>query len=294
MRLSVEVPDRLVDISRLPNVQISTLPDGLRLGAAVKMSAAGGHPAVVKHFPALSQSLLLAASAQLRNAASLGGNLLQRTRCPYFRDVAFPCNKRRPGSGCPAIAGIHDSLAVLGASDACIATHPGDFAVALAALDGTLVLEQRDGGTRRVPVGEFYLLPGREPQRETVLRDDELITEIEVPGGALAGNSVYLKLRERTSYAFALVSVAAALDVQNGRIRAARIALGGVAAKPWRVPVAEQTLVDAAPGRAVFERAADALLRDASPLERNAYKVPLARHAVIEALETLSAEKPAP
>ncbi|RYY15855.1 MAG: xanthine dehydrogenase family protein subunit M, partial [Cytophagaceae bacterium] len=243
MKANLTEPPQLVDINPLPLSGIEQTKDGLRIGALARMSDVGEHPLVVQQYPAVSQSLLLAASPQLRNMASIGGNILQRTRCGYFRDAAFPCNKRVPGSGCPAIAGDNHNLAILGVSESCIATaYPGDLAVALAAFDAVLTLENAKGRQRRVPITEFYLLPGKTPQKETVLEPGELIVAVTIPAAAHAQRSTYLKVRERSSYAYALASAAVGLEVQGGSIRAARVALGGVGAQPWRSREAEKVL----------------------------------------------------
>jgi xanthine dehydrogenase YagS FAD-binding subunit len=235
----------------------------------------------------LAQALLAGASGQLRNAATVGGNLLQRTRCPYFQDVTKPCNKREPGSGCPARAGDHRNLAVLGASDACIATHPSDMAVALLALDA--VVEFEDGnGPQAVPLGEFHRLPGDEPDRDTVLPHGALITGVAIPGLPFATNSSYRKVRDRASYAFALVSVAAALDVADETVRDVRLAFGGVAHRPWRASRAEAMLRGAPATEDAFRAAADAELADAQPLPRNAFKVPLVHNVVVRVLSDLT------
>jgi xanthine dehydrogenase YagS FAD-binding subunit len=245
---------------------------------------------VVQAFPAISQSLLLAASPQLRNMASIGGNILQRTRCGYFRDAAFPCNKRVPGSGCPAQTGDNHNLAILGVSDSCIAnSYPGDLSVALAAFDAVLTLENAKGKQRRVPLTEFYLLPGNTPQKETVLEPGELIVAVTIPTAAHAQRSTYLKVRERSSYAYALASAAVGLDVQAGTIRAARVALGGVGAQPWRSREAEQALVGQQATDATFRAAAMAALRGAQPREHNRYKVELAQNTLVRALQQVAA-----
>ena len=236
MKLNVENHNQLVDINQLAFKGVEQTGDGLRIGALERMSDVGENPLVLQQYPVISQSLLQAASPQLRNMASIGGNLLQRTRCGYFRDTAFPCNKRQPGSGCPAQEGENRGLAILGGSKACIATFPGDLAVALVALDAVLLLENAKGKQRRVPLVDFHLLPGTTPQRETVLEPGELIVSVTVPAAAHARKSLYLKVRERTSYAYALASAAVGLDVQGGQIRSARVALGGVGTKPWRSP----------------------------------------------------------
>ncbi|MGI4762476.1 MAG: FAD binding domain-containing protein [Janthinobacterium lividum] len=284
----VEYP-HLVDINPLPFKGIEQTADGLRIGALERMSVVGEHPLVVQALPAVSQSLLLAASPQLRNMASIGGNILQRTRCGYFRDAAFPCNKRVPGSGCPAIAGDNHNLAILGVSDACIATsYPGDLSVALAAFDAVLTLENAKGKQRRVPLTEFYLLPGKTPQKETVLEPGELIVAVTIPTAAHAQRSTYLKVRERSSYAYALASAAVGLDVQSGTIRAARVALGGVGAQPWRSREAEKVLTGQPATEATFRAAATAALQGAQPHEHNRFKVELAQNTLVRALQQVA------
>ena len=289
MKANLEEHTQLVDINLLPFKGIEQTTDGLRIGAMERMSDVGEHPLVVQNYPAVSESLLLAASPQLRNMASIGGNMLQRTRCGYFRDAAFPCNKRVPGSGCPAIAGDSHNLAILGVSDACIATaYPGDLAVALAAFDAVLTLENAKGKQRRVPVTDFYLLPGKTPQRETMLEPGELIVALTIPNTAHARRSTYLKVRERRSYAYALASAAVGLDVQAGTIRSARVALGGVGTKPWRSPEAEKVLTGAPATEATFRAAAAAALRGAQPREENRFKVELAQNTLVQALLAVS------
>ncbi len=285
MKANLETPSQLVDINHLPFKGIEATTDGLRIGAMERMSDVGEHPLVVQQYPAVSESLLLAASPQLRNMASIGGNMLQRTRCGYFRDAAFACNKRLPGSGCPAQHGDHHNLAILGTSAACIATaYPGDLAVALAALDAVLTLESAAGKQRKVPVAAFYLLPGTTPQRETVLEPGELIVAVTVPAAAHARRSTYLKVRERASYAYALASAAVGLDVQGGIIKSARVALGGVGTRPWRSPEAEKVLTGAPATEATFRAAAAAALHGAQPLNDNRYKVELAQNTLVQAL----------
>jgi xanthine dehydrogenase YagS FAD-binding subunit len=289
MKLNVENHDELVDINQLALKGIEQTSDGLRIGALERMSDVGEHPLVVQNYPAVSQSLLLAASPQLRNMASIGGNIMQRTRCGYFRDTAFPCNKRVPGSGCPAQDGENKGLAILGTSKACIATFPGDLPVALAALDAVLLLENAKGKQRRVPLVDFHLLPGNTPEKETVLEPGELIVSITIPAAAHARKSTYLKVRERTSYAYALASAAVGLDVQGGTIRSARVALGGVGTKPWRSPEAEKILTGAPATEATFRAAAAAAVRDAQPREQNRFKVELAQNTLVRALTELAA-----
>ena len=289
MKANLTEPPRLVDITRLPFTGIEQTKDGLRIGAMERMNAVGEHPLVKELFPAVSESLLLAASPQLRNMASIGGNILQRTRCGYFRDAAFPCNKRVPGSGCPALTGDNHNLAILGVSESCIANaYPGDLSVALAAFDAVLTLENAKGKQRQVPVTDFYLLPGNTPQKETVLEPGELIVAVTIPMAAHAKRSTYLKVRERASYAYALASAAVGLDVQGGTIRAARVALGGVGATPWRSREAEKVLIGAPATEATFRAAAGAALQGAKPREHNAYKVELAQNTLLRALEQLA------
>ncbi|RSK43060.1 FAD binding domain-containing protein, partial [Hymenobacter rigui] len=281
MKANLEQHPQLVDINLLPFRGVEQTADGLRIGAMERMSDVGEHKLVLEQYPAISESLLLAASPQLRNMASMGGNILQRTRCGYFRDAAFPCNKRVPGSGCPALEGDHHNLAILGTSDSCIATaYPGDLSVALAAFDAVLTLENAKGKQRRVPVTDFYLLPGNTPQKETVLEPGELIVSVLIPATAHARRSTYLKVRERASYAYALASAAVGLDVQNGTIRSARVALGGVGTKPWRSPEAEKALVGQPATEATFRAAAAAALRGAQPREHNRFKVELAQNTL--------------
>jgi len=284
MRLGVRQPDLLIDITHLPYDRIEPLPDGgLRIGAMVRNSDLAADPTIRARYPLLAQALLAGASGQLRNLATTGGNLLQRTRCVYFQDASKPCNKRVPGSGCSAREGYHRDLAILGASEACIATHPSDMAVALAALDATVrVFGPR--GERTIPLVHFYRLPGNEPQRDTALEHSELITSVDLPPLSFASCSLYRKVRDRASYAFALVSVAAALDIAGGVVRNVRIALGGVAHAPWRAARAEATLRGAPATEEMFNRAADAELVDAQPLPGNAFKVPLARNTLVRTL----------
>lgn len=288
MRLGVEAPSRLVDVAHLPYDQIELRPDGsLVIGAAVTNSAIAADPTVRESHPVLAQAVLAGASGQIRNLATVGGNVLQRTRCSYFQDTSKPCNKRTPGSGCPAREGEHHNLAILGHSDACVATHPSDMAVALAALDVSVRVRGRDGD-RTVRIEDLHRLPGDEPRRDTTLEPGDLITAVEVP--ALGVPSRYRKVRERASFAFALVSVAAALDVSGGRVRDVRLALGGVAHKPWRARRAEEALRGAEATEESFLRAAEAELEAAEPLRDNAYKVPLARNLIVRTLIELGEE----
>ncbi|RZL92248.1 MAG: xanthine dehydrogenase family protein subunit M [Variovorax sp.] len=291
MKENIVRPARLVDVSRLPLDAIEeTGEGGLRLGATARNADTAYHPAVRSRYPLLTSALLAGASPQLRNMATNAGNLLQRTRCVYFYDAGVPCNKRTPGSGCPAIGGLTRQHAILGASEHCIATHPSDFCVALAALDA-VVQVRSVRGVRQIPFGEFHRLPGDRPQDDTTLAADELVTHIDLPPAPeFVAHSVYLKLRDRASYAFALVSVAAALDLAaDGTIRAARVALGGVAHRPWRLPSAESLLAGATATPESFAMLADALLRDARGQGGNDFKIPLARRAIVRALETAAA-----
>jgi len=284
MKLGVETPDMLVDVRRLSSDQIEELPDGtVRIGAAVPNSDLAADRTIRSRYPMLAEALLAGASGQLRNLATTGGNLLQRTRCVYFQDVTTPCNKREPGSGCSAIEGHHKNHAILGASENCIATHPSDMAVAMAALDA-IVQVQGPNGEREIPIEELHRLPGDNPDRDTILEHGDLITAIDLPPLGFAANSKYRKVRERASYAFALVSVAAALDVEDGVVRDARIALGGVAHKPWRATKAEEALRGEPVNEANFRAAAEIELADAQPLAGNAFKVPLARNVITRTL----------
>lgn len=284
MKENVARPEHLIDITRLPLHDISeTAEGGLLIGALVSNADLAWHPLIEQRYPLLSQAVLAGASPQLRNMASTGGNLLQRTRCYYFYDSTVPCNKREPGSGCPARDGLNRIHAILGASDACVATHPSDMCVALAALEAIVHVEGR-AGRRTIEFADFHRLPGDAPERDNQLADDELITAVELPAPGFAGRGKYLKIRDRASYAFALVSVAASLELDGDVIRDARLALGGVAHKPWRDKAVEQLLIGKPVSRETFAAAADALLADAEPLEHNAFKVKLARRAVIRAL----------
>ena len=291
MRLGVAAPGVLVDVRRLTSDRVEPLPDGgVRIGAAMTNGALAADETIRRRYPVLSQALLSAASGQLRNFATTGGNLLQRTRCVYFQDLTTPCNKREPGSGCSAREGHHRGLAILGASDACIATHPSDMAVAMCALDA-VVRTQGPEGERAIPLRELHRLPGDEPDRDTVLRHGELITAVDLPPLPTAARSRYRKVRDRASYAFALVSVAAALDVADGRVRDARLALGGVAHKPWRATTAEQALRGARADAAGFRDALDAELAAARPLPGNAFKVALARNVAVDTLRQLAGDQ---
>lgn len=290
MKLGVARPELLVDITHLPYDRIESLPDGgVRIGAMVRNSDLAADRTIRQRYPVLAQALLDGASGQLRNLATTGGNLLQRTRCVYFQDVSKPCNKRLPGSGCPARDGYHRELAILGASEACIATHPSDMAVALAALDAS-VRVLGPAGERAIPLVGFYRLPGNEPQRDTVLEHGELITAIDLPSLPFSARSRYRKVRDRASYAFALVSVAAAIDVADGKVRDVRLAFGGMAHAPWRALRAEAMLRGAPATEESFRRAAEAELADAQPLPGNAFKVPLARNTIVRTLLDLMEE----
>jgi xanthine dehydrogenase YagS FAD-binding subunit len=287
MKSDVERPARVVDISRLPLSAIERRGDVVRIGALARNSDAAYEPLIERNFPAVSQALLSGASGQIRNAATIGGNLLQRTRCTYFRETRWRCNKREPGSGCDALDGFNRGHAVLGTSDACIATYPGDLAVALTALEAQVVIEG-ERGERTIPLSEFYRLPGDQPQHETSLEAGDLITAVELRVDPLYARSQYLKLRDRASYEFALVSVACALRVDGGTIAGARLALGGVGTIPWRARAAEQVLIGTAPGDAAYRAAAESALDGAQPREHNAFKIELARRAIVRALRTVA------
>ncbi|HEY7112436.1 MAG TPA: xanthine dehydrogenase family protein subunit M [Thermoanaerobaculia bacterium] len=289
MKLNVETPSRLIDINRLPLEEIEPAPGGgLKIGATVRNSDLAHHPTVEKDYAVLSQALLSGASAQLRNMATTAGNLLQRTRCVYFRDTAMACNKREPGSGCPAITGFNRTLAILGTSESCIATNPSDMCVALAALEATVHV-QGAKGSRAVPIGEFHLLPGSTPHRETVLEPGDLITHVTLPPPVAGSKQLYLKLRDRASYEFALASAAVVLTIDGGRVTRARLAMGGVGTTPWRSPEAEAALVGQPANAATFGKAAEAALQGAKPRSQNAFKVELAKRCVAHALQTAAA-----
>jgi xanthine dehydrogenase YagS FAD-binding subunit len=289
MRLGLAHPELLVDVTRLPFSRIEPLPDGrIRIGAGVRNSDLAADRTIRARYPVLSQALLAGASGQLRNLATTGGNLLQRTRCAYFQDVTVPCNKREPGSGCSAIDGHNRDHAILGASRQCVAVHPSDMAVALVALDATVIVLGRQG-ERRIPIADFHRLPGETPERDTVLEHGELIIAVELPALPIAAHSAYYKVRDRASYAFALVSVAAALEVSNGRVQDVRIAFGGLAHKPWRALRAEASLRGAAATEENYGRAAAAELADARPLKHNTFKIPLARNTLRLVLRQLTA-----
>jgi len=291
MKYDVERPGRLVDITRLPLRDIEERDGGLRIGALVTNATVAYDARVKERYPLLSSAILAGASAQLRNAASTGGNLLQRTRCYYFYDTATPCNKREPGTGCGAIGGVNRIHAILGASEHCIATHPSDMAVALAALEA-VVQVSGPNGDRSIPLSEFHRLPGDDPAKDTNLAPGEIIVAVDLPAKSYATNFTYLKLRDRLSYAFALVSVAAALELDGETIRTARLALGGVAHKPWRNQEAEALLQGKPATRETFAAAADLILREAKPQSTNGFKIELARRAIVRGLEQAAAGTP--
>ncbi len=285
MKLNVEQPNTLIDINRLPLDKIEALPNGgLTIGAVVRNSDLAYHPLVRKNYNVLSEAILSGASAQLRNMATTAGNLLQRTRCMYFRSTDMPCNKREPGSGCAAITGANRGLAILGTSEQCIATNPSDMNVAMAALEATIHV-RGPKGERSIPIADFHVLPGSMPQRETVLEPGDLITHVTLPPPAPGSHSLYLKLRDRASYEFALASAAVVVTVANGKITRARIALGGVGTKPWRSTEAEGELTNQTATQGVFQKAANAALRDAKPQSQNGFKVELAKRCLVHALK---------
>ncbi|MEV6839592.1 xanthine dehydrogenase family protein subunit M [Streptomyces sp. NPDC051133] len=290
MKTGVERPARLVDIRELPLDDIESTPEGgLRIGATVTNGDLAAHPEVRRRYPALAQAVLAGASGQLRNMATVGGNLLQRTRCGYFTDVTKPCNKRVPGSGCPAVEGEHHNHAILGASDHCVAVHPSDMGVALSAFDAVVQFETADG-PGELPLAQFYLPVGDSPHRETALPPGALITHVVLPAAPVAAVSRYRKVRERASYAFAIGSVAAALDVRDGVVRDVRLAFGAVASRPWRAVAAERVLAGAPADAETFAAAADAELAAARPLPHNGYKVTLMRNLVVAVLSELAEE----
>ena len=284
MKLNVETPARLIDINRLPLDKVEATPGGgLKIGATVRNSDLAHHPTVQRDYAVLSQALLAGASVQLRNMATTAGNLLQRTRCMYFRDTAMPCNKREPGTGCPAITGSNRTLAVLGTSEHCIATNPSDMCVAMAALEATIHVHGAKG-SRAIPFGDFYLLPGSTPNRETVLEPGDLITHVTLPPPIAGSKQVYLKLRDRASYEFALASAAVVVTMGSGKITRARIALGGVGTKPWRSSEAEAGLTGKPANEGTFRQAAEAALRHAKPQSENKFKIELAKRCVMHSL----------
>lgn len=285
MKLEVMAPGILVDVNGLDLDKIEVRPDGVRIGAMVRNSDLAYHPEVAKRYPLVAEAILAGASAQIRNMASVGGNLLQRTRCPYFRDRATACNKREPGSGCSALTGYSRNHAILGTSEHCIAVHPSDMCVAMAALNA-VVHVRGASGERQIPFGDFHLLPGDRPERETILERGELVTAVSLPAMTGFTQGHYVKVRDRASYAFALVSAAAALRIEGGRIRDARVALGGVGTKPWRSLAAEKALAGQAPSRTAYAEAARAAMADARPRKHNTFKVELAQRAIVRALES--------
>ena len=285
MKLNVEQPQTVIDINRLPLDKIEALPDGgLTIGALVRNSDLAHHPVVKKNYAVLSEAILSGATVQLRNMATTAGNLLQRTRCMYFRETNMPCNKREPGSGCAAITGANRSLAILGTSEHCIATNPSDMNVAMAALEATIHV-RGSKGERKIPIGDFHLLPGKTPQRETVLEPGDLITHVTLPPSAPGSRSLYLKLRDRASYEFALASAAVVIRAEGGKISLARVALGGVGTKPWRSTEAEGELTGQPGTEAVFRKAAEAALRGAKPQSQNGFKIELAKRCLVHALK---------
>ena len=284
MKLDVERPTQVIDIHRLPLDKVETLDDGgVTIGATVRNADLANHALIKTHYPVLSQALLSGASAQLRNMATTGGNLLQRTRCVYFRDTATPCNKREPGSGCSAIDGFNRNLAILGTSEHCIATNPSDMSVAMTALEATVHTESSEG-KRSIAIDDFFLLPGTTPEHETSLHAGELITHVTLPAPMPGSRSVYLKLRDRASYEFALASAAVVVTVSSGRIDHVRIALGGVGVKPWRSREAEAALLGRVPDAPAFRAAAVAALQSARPQSQNGFKVELAKRCIQHAL----------
>ncbi|HEY0545476.1 MAG TPA: xanthine dehydrogenase family protein subunit M [Pyrinomonadaceae bacterium] len=290
MREGVEQPDRLVDVTALPLAQVEELPGGgVSIGALVKNSHLAANQLIRERYPVLSEAILNGASGQIRNMATTGGNLMQRTRCYYFYDTESRCNKRDPGAGCDALEGFNRIHAILGASESCIATHPSDMCVALAALDATVHVTGTNG-KRAIPVIDFHRLPEETPQMDTNLQPDELITSVELPVLPFASNSMYRKVRDRASYAFALVSVAAALEVEDGAIKNVRLALGGVAHKPWRAVAAEQVLTGAAASEETFKAAAAKELKAARGYKHNSFKIELAQRTIVSVLKTLASE----
>ena len=287
MKLDVMTPGALVDVNRSLPESIEERGGKIQIGANVRNSDVAYHGLIRENFPVLSEAILAGASAQLRNMASTGGNILQRTRCPYFREAHAACNKRNPGSGCDAMQGFHRSHAVLGTSESCIATHPSDMCVALALLDAAVSTQRADGTRREIRFNDFHLLPGDTPEHETVLERGELILRVEIEPSKLSRQSHYLKVRDRASYEFALASAAAALDLDGDKIRAARVALGGVATKPWRSPEAEAALIGKSANKETFRAAADAAFAAAKPRRDNAFKIELGKRTLVRALEDL-------
>jgi xanthine dehydrogenase YagS FAD-binding subunit len=285
MKEYVERPEELVDVSQLPLAQIRSTSNGISIGALAKNAATANHPLVRQNYPLLSMAILAGASGQLRNMATNGGNLMQRTRCQYFYDIAMPCNKREPGTGCGAFEGLNRIHAIFGYSDKCVATYPGDMANALYALDAVIKVRGTNGQERTIPIQDFHRLPGENPEKDNVLEHGELIVGIELPKNNFANKSYYLKVRDRASYAFALVAVAAALETDGNNIKQARIVLGGVAHKPWRSMEAEKALIGKPATDETFNAAAEAALKNAKPLAHNGYKVELGKRSIVLALQ---------
>lgn len=285
MKRGVTAPSRLVDINELPMAAVEKTATGLRIGALAKNADVSEHELVMKHFPLLSLAFKAGASPQLRNMATVGGNMMQRTRCSYFYDTAMPCNKRAPGSGCGAMGGYNRMHAIFGASDTCIAVHPSDMCVALAALDATVTVAGPKG-ERKIPFGDFHRLPGDSPEKDNTLQKGELITGLMIPFNNLSAHSHYLKIRDRASYAFALVSVAAAFDIKGNTIQEARLAMGGVAHKPWRLTEAEKALKGQSANEASFRKAAEIAMKNAKGYGHNDFKLKLAPNTIVEALKT--------
>lgn len=289
MKENVERPDELIDVTRLNLAQVKMITTGVNkggvsIGGLGKNTETANHPLIRQHFPLLTQAILSGASAQIRNMATNGGNLNQRTRCSYFYDVAMPCNKREPGTGCGAMEGINRMHAIFGWSDKCIAVHPSDMCIALVALDAVVQVQGANGKQRSIPFADYHRLPGDTPEKDNNLHHGELITAIEIPANNFAEKSYYLKVRDRASYAFALVSVAATLETDGRQIKQARIAMGGVAHKPWRATAAEKYLAGKEPTEANFKQAADIEMKQAKPLEHNQFKVELGRRAIVRAM----------
>ena len=284
MKEDIERPNELVDLARLPLKEIKPARGGVSIGALATNTETANHPLIRANYPLLTQAIVAGASGQIRNMATNGGNLLQRTRCQYFYDIGMPCNKREPGTGCGALQGLNRIHAIFGWSEKCVATYPGDMANALYALDAVVRVRNARGGERTIPIDQFHRLPGDTPQVDTNLEHGELIVAIELPRSGFGKNSYYLKVRDRASYAFALVAVAAALELDGDAIRQARVVLGGVAHKPWRSREAEAALAGKRATEATFREAAEAAMRDAKPLEHNAYKVELGKRAIVRAL----------
>jgi len=285
MKEGVENPSTLVDIARLNLKQIKNAGGGISIGALAKNTDTANHPLIRQNYPLLTQAILAGASQQIRNMATNGGNLLQRTRCPYFYEVAMPCNKREPGTGCGALEGINRMHAIFGWSEKCVAVYPSDMSIALAALDAVVKVQGANGQERNIPFIDFHRLPGNNPEKDTNLNHGELITAIELPKNNFANKSYYLKVRDRASYAFALVSVAAGLEMDGSRIKQARVAMGGVAHKPWRATETEKFLIGKTADETNFKQAAEAEMRQAKPLEHNEFKVELGRRAIVHALQ---------